>query len=127
MLNKVIQFTALILIFLCISSCKQLRHGIDVTVTNVTSNTIYNITVEAGTDALIEIDSLLSNTTVTKYLDMRQLPKIDGSYMVTFMLPHGEQFKEPYGYFTNGYPVNYELCLTIGDPTIFVTFDDFCE
>ncbi|NRA94198.1 MAG: hypothetical protein HRU26_16245 [Psychroserpens sp.] len=117
----------LLLIFLILNSCGFGKKGIDVSITNDTAKTIYDVSISAGMNSEVKFDSISPNQTITKFLDMNNIGRVDGSYNINYTFPDGEVMENSFGYYTNGWPNNYQICCSINDAVISTIFDDLCD
>ncbi|WCO00231.1 hypothetical protein [Psychroserpens ponticola] len=116
-----------ILLFLLLNSCGFGNKGIDVSIENNTEYTLYNVSVSASPVCIVKFDSISSNQIVTKYLDMNEIQRTDGSYTIKFTYPDGNLMNESFGYYTNGWPNNYLICCSISEMSTFTRFDSYCK
>jgi hypothetical protein len=65
--------------------------------------------------------------TETYWLDMTELPKVDGDYLLTFKRNRTNKEIERFGYFTNGYPLEEVTKIRIEKDTVIIDqiFDDY--
>jgi hypothetical protein len=65
--------------------------------------------------------------TETYWLDMTELPKVDGDYLLTFKRNRTNKEIERFGYFTNGYPLEEVTKIRIEEDTVIIDqiFDDY--
>lgn len=60
------------------------------------------------------------------WLEMTELPKVDGDYLLTFKLNQNNKQMKRFGYFTNGYPLEEITEIQIEKDTVIITiFDDY--
>ena len=117
----------LFLFFLLLNSCGFGKKGIEVKVENKTQTTLHNITLVASPQSSIIFDSIAPNETITKFLDMNKTQRVDGSYTVNFTYSDGEEITQSFGYYTNGFPNNYQICCEISEHTAYIAFDSYCD
>ncbi|WP_425075954.1 hypothetical protein [Psychroserpens sp. S379A] len=117
----------LITFFLILNSCGFGKKGIDVSIKNDTNLTIYNVSISAGINSEVSFDSISPNETLIKFLDMDNIDRVDGSYLLNYTFPDGENFENSFGYYTNGWPNNYLICCSINDSVISTMFDELCD
>ncbi|WP_299334050.1 hypothetical protein [uncultured Psychroserpens sp.] len=121
------QTLVVILLSLFLNSCNFGKKGIDVLIENKTKYTLYNISVSASPVATVKFDSIIPNQIITKYLDMNEIPRADGSYNINFTYPDGDAMNESFGYYSNGWPNNYLICCSISEMSTYTRFDNYCE
>lgn len=113
-----ILLTILILIFL--SSC-QSEIKAKFVIKNMTDNTIDSINIKSfdheNNSNFIQIKPGDSNI---YWLDMTDLPKADGDYLLTFKRNHTYTEMERFGYFTNGYPLEEVTNIRIEKDTVII-------
>ena len=63
----------------------------------------------------------------TYWLDMKELPKVDGDYLLTFKRNQTNKEVKRFGYFMNGYPLEKITKIQIGKDTVIIDqiFDDY--
>ena len=63
----------------------------------------------------------------TYWLDMTDLPKVDGDYLLTFKRNENSKELKRFGYFTNGYPLEKVTKIQIEKDTVIIDqiFDEY--
>jgi len=63
----------------------------------------------------------------TYWLDMTELPKVDGDYLLTFKRNETSKELKRFGYFTNGYPLEKVTKIQIEKDTVIIDqiFDEY--
>ncbi len=115
------------LLLLSVFSCDMIRKGMDVSIHNDTTYTIYNVIVSANADTFVIFDSISPNQEIIKFLNMKEIPKTDAAYQLIFTYPDGEEVKKTFGYYSNGWPDNAYMCCTISERGTVTKFDRFCN
>ncbi len=126
-MNHLKQILLIVLLLLLLHSCDLIRKGMDVSIHNDTSYTIYNVTVSANADTFVTFDSISPNQEIIKFLNMKDMPKTDGAYKLIFTYPDGEEVNKTFGYYSNGWPDNEYMCCTISKRGTMTKFDRFCN
>ena len=112
---------SLIIIFILtisLSSCQTEINAI-FEITNNTENTIDSINIKSFDHGLNPIYlKLKPNESQTYSLNMSDLPKVDGDYLLTYKT--NKINSERFGYFTNGYPLEDRTEIKIQKDTIII-------
>jgi hypothetical protein len=65
------------------------------------------------------IKKLINNEKVSKFLNMEEVKKIDGNYIIEYKI-NDSTYEKEFGYYTNGYPLESEINITINPSTILI-------
>jgi len=112
-----------IIILLALSLIGIISCGISPTmnfeVINHSKENISNIQITATGSSEIETIEFNNDNKLDYELDMSDVPKTDGAYMIEF-IRDGEIENKTFGYYTNGYPVNSKYIIDITDNEISI-------
>jgi hypothetical protein len=91
-------------------------------ITNQTEEQLDSVFVKtADNTQLLDYISLKKNETKTYFLDMTNLPKVDGDYILSYNVTNDETSKQVrFGYYTNGYPEEEVTYLEIKTDTVVI-------
>lgn len=126
MLTIKIKILLFVFLTLALNSCNSSEdNGIDVTITNFSSEPLANL--EFTTTELLDsvrIDKVQVDKRVTGFLSM-QRNKTDGAYSLTFTRADGKIENSISGYYSNGGPLNKRVEYKVENGTVLVEFSDY--
>jgi hypothetical protein len=73
----------------------------------------------------LELGNIIPKSKVVSFLDMKNEPKSDGGYHLSFIDRNGKEVVFPAGYFTLGKPLDRRITFNIEPDTITATFSIF--
>lgn len=97
-------------------------------ITNKTYNTLDSINIKSFDHKLnTNFLNLEQGETQIYFLDMTELPKVDGDYLLTFKENPTNTKLKRFGYFTNGYPSEEVTKIEIRKDTVIIEqqFDEY--
>jgi hypothetical protein len=115
-------YFALLTIVLSLLSCNDdYTVGAKFWVINLTDSKVDSINIKSNNQtAKSKFISLKNNESKAYFLDMTDIPKIDGDYNLVFNDGDGKQHLKTFGYFTNGYPSEDSTIISIYSDTIII-------
>jgi hypothetical protein len=109
----------LFLLFALLLSCSS-TNGVKMNLHNSSGFTISEIQIGTSDSlAKIKIQKLNNNEKVSEFLNMEKVKRIDGNYIIEYKI-NDSTYKKEFGYYTNGYPPELEINITIKPNTILV-------
>ena len=114
--------TFLILPFLILTSCSQIRNEIEVSVINKSNFSLKNIKCYTSENKeFVFFNEILINEEKSKFLSMKGNKK-DGHYIIEFSNENGDYQKHEDGYFTNGFPLGQLIEFEIQNDTVIFKY-----
>jgi hypothetical protein len=108
------------LLFILLLSCTS-NNGVNICLKNSSEFPISEIEImTSDTLAKIEIQKLNKSEVISEFLNMNNVKKIDGDYFIEYKLKDSV-YKRKFGYYTNGYPLESEISITIKQNIILVS------
>jgi len=101
----------LIIVFFFFLSCNS-HTGVDIFIINNRDSAIKSIVIDPGGSKL-QVNNLKAGKSYKAYLSFKGVPKIDGSYRVQIDGKSDSINLFSFGYYTNGYPLEKEIYLTL--------------
>lgn len=115
---KSLKFAAIILILTSVFSCQNFRKA-KFEITNKTEGTIDSISISSfNHNFKTEYIKLEIGQSQTYWLDMNNLPEVDGSYRLTYK--DSVINNKNFGYFSNGYPMKTVTNITFEKDTVII-------
>jgi len=93
-------------------------------ITNHTLHRIDSLAIEPNRDLTSKYISLEPGETFIYKADMTDIPKVDGSYLLSYRLNKTNVHKG-FGYFTNGYPLGTVLSIEIQSDSTIITESNY--
>lgn|SRR5690554_3260278 len=119
-------FLVLCLIFILVS-CNSGKNGIDVEIKNSSEVPVNDAVFFTFGNSKLFFDKIEPNQKITKFFDMTDTPKSDGSYTLTFTDKNGKKQLIGGGYYTNGGSLDRKVIYEITNDTVLVEFKGFFE
>ena len=101
----------LIIVFFFFLSCNS-HTGVDIFIINNRDSTVKSIVIDPGGSKL-QVNNLEAGKSYKAYLSFKGVAKIDGSYLVQIDGKSDSINLFSFGYYTNGYPLEKEIHLTL--------------
>jgi hypothetical protein len=89
-------------------SCEK-KYGLDFTVHNGSGLAVDSVVIAtSGKDARVVIGHIEPDSSGTSFLDMTNVPPVDGNYYVS-IIKGKNTFEDHIGYYTNGFPTDKKI------------------